>query len=74
MLGASWRTSLGGLIALCAAVGAFGVALSAQFDGNPETVANWERVIEAFGLAGAALGLLNARDDKVSTTEARKNP
>lgn len=73
-MGASWRTSLGGIIALCAAIGALGAALSHQFDGDPNTVANWDGVVVAFGLAGTAFGLWNARDDKVSTEQAKINP
>lgn len=74
ILGASWKTSLGGVIALCAASGALGVALNYQFDGSATTVANWDGVVQAFGLVGAAFGLLNARDNLVSTPQAKAQP
>lgn len=60
----SWKTTLAGIAGV---VGLIGSALAAQFDGNPETVAQWEVVIPA---ALAAFGLLFARDNNVSSEDA----
>lgn len=70
MIGTSWRTSLGGVVALCASIGLLGTALSAQFDSSSATVANWQLVLESFGFAGVALGLMNARDNRVTSEQA----
>jgi len=57
----SWKTTLAGIGTILAAVG---VALTAQFDADPATVANWGAVIGAFT---AGIGLISARDnDKTS--------
>lgn len=61
---ASWRTTLfgtGGLVAVLAATA------SALLDGNPATNPDWTLVVAA---ASTAIGLLFARDDKVSSEQA----
>lgn len=61
---ASWRTTLfgmGGLITVLAA------AASALLDGKPETNPDWPSVMAA---AAACIGLLFARDNKVTSAQA----
>ena len=60
---ASWRTTAAGIGAMLIAAGG---ALSATFDNDPSTVADWTAVIAAF-IAG--FGLIFARD-KVSSEGA----
>lgn len=61
---ASWRTTAAGIGAILVAVGG---ALSATFDNDPATVADWSAVIAA-GIAG--FGLIFARDNTVSSEAA----
>ena len=58
---ASWRTSLSGILAIVLALTA---AAQALLDGNPATNPDWTSVGAA---VMAGLGLLNARDAKVSS-------
>jgi hypothetical protein len=60
----SWRTSVAGLGAIFVSVGA---ALTAMFDNDPLTNPEWGVVIAAI-IAG--VGLLSARDNKVSSEQA----
>ncbi len=60
----SWRTTVTGILTILVAVAAAGKAF---FDGDPSTVPNWEAVIAAV-IAG--VGLISARDNKVSSEEA----
>jgi len=60
----SWKTSAAGIGAILVAVGS---ALSATFDADPATVADWGAVVAAV-IAGA--GLLFARDNNVSSEAA----
>jgi len=60
----SWKTSAAGIGAILIAVGS---AVSAQFDSDPATVADWGAVVAAI-LAG--IGLLFARDNKVTSEQA----
>lgn len=60
---ASWRTSLAGLGAILVAAGS---AMTALFDYDPTTLPDWGALAAAI-IAG--VGLLVARDDKV-TSEA----
>lgn len=53
----SWRTTLAGIAVIIAALA---TAVSAQFDGDPATVPQWETVLT---LAAAGVGLLWARDN-----------
>lgn len=60
----SWRTSffgVGGLLTVLTS------ALNALLDGNPATSPDWASVIPA---VAACLGLLFARDNKVSSEQA----
>ena len=60
----SWRTSIfgtGGLLLVVAS------ALSALFDGDPATMPDWASVA---GAAAACIGLLFARDNKVTSEAA----
>ena len=62
---ASWRTSVfgaGGLLYLV------GMALTALFDGKPETNPDWGALVAA---GSACAGLLFARDNNVSSEQAR---
>lgn len=61
---ASWKTSVfgaGGLLYLV------GTALTALFDGKPETNPDWGAL---FAIASACAGLLFARDNNVSSEQA----
>jgi hypothetical protein len=60
----SWKTTAAGIGAILVAVGS---ALSATFDADPATVADWGAVVAAV-IAGA--GLLFARDNNVSSEAA----
>lgn len=59
----NWKTTLAGLGAILISVG---VAMQAFFDGNPETVVNWEVVLASLV---AGLGLVFARDGDKSTAQ-----
>lgn len=60
----SWRTTVAGVGAMLVAIGG---ALSATFDNDPATTADWTAVIAA---CIAGFGLLFARDNKVSSEKA----
>lgn len=60
----SWKTTTAGIGTILAALGA---ALSAQFDADPLTVANWGAVITAIT---AGVGLILARDNDKSSEDA----
>ena len=59
----SWRTTVLGALAVGGAVITFGKAL---LDGDPATVPDFDAVLAAF----AGIGLLFARDNKVSSESA----
>jgi hypothetical protein len=52
----NWKTTMASIAALVAAVG---TAVSAMYDGNPDTVPQWEVVV---ALAIASFGFWFARD------------
>jgi hypothetical protein len=60
----SWRTTTAGIAAIVAALATAAVAL---FDADPLTTPDWGAVSAAF-MAG--VGLLAARDNKVSSEQA----
>lgn len=60
----SWKTTAAGIGAILVAVGS---ALTATFDADPATVADWGAVIAAI-IAGA--GLIMARDNDVTSEQA----
>lgn len=60
----SWKTTAAGIAAIVAAVA---TAIVAEFDGNPATTAEWGVVITA---VVTGIGLLFARDNKVTSEEA----
>jgi len=60
----SWRTTTAGIAAIVAALATAAVAL---FDADPLTTPDWGAVAAAF-MAG--VGLLAARDNKVSSEQA----
>jgi uncharacterized membrane protein YhiD involved in acid resistance len=60
----SWRTTTAGIGAILVAVGS---ALTAMFDNDPKTVADWGAVIAA---TIAGIGLITARDNAVSSEQA----
>lgn len=63
-MNASWRTSVAGIAAIVTAVASAVVAL---FDADPNTVPEWGAVVAA---VMAGVGLLAARDNKVSSESA----
>lgn len=60
----SWRTTVAGIGAMLVAIGG---AVSATFDNDPTTTADWAAVIAA---CIAGFGLIFARDNKVSSERA----
>jgi uncharacterized membrane protein YhiD involved in acid resistance len=60
----SWKTTAAGIGAVLVAVGS---AVTATFDADPATVADWGAVVAAV-IAG--IGLLFARDNNVSSEAA----
>ena len=60
----SWKTTAAGIGAILVAVGS---ALTAMFDADPATTADWGAVIAAV-IAG--IGLITARDNNVSSEQA----
>jgi hypothetical protein len=60
----SWKTTVAGVGAILIAVGA---ALSATFDTDPATVADWGAVVAA---TIAGIGLIFARDNNVTSEQA----
>lgn len=60
----SWKTTAAGIGAILVAVGS---ALTATFDADPATVADWGAVVAAI-IAGA--GLIMARDNNVTSEQA----
>ena len=60
----SWKTTAAGAGAILVAIGS---ALSATFDADPATVADWGAVVAAV-IAG--IGLIFARDNKVTSEQA----
>ena len=63
-MNASWRTTVAGIAAIVTAVASAVVAL---FDADPTTVPEWGAVVAA---VMAGVGLLNARDNRVSSEQA----
>lgn len=59
----SWKTTGAGIGAILVAVGS---ALTAMFDGDPATVADWGAVVAAV-IAG--IGLIAARDNDKSSQD-----
>jgi hypothetical protein len=64
----SWRTTLCGFLA---AVSAAIPAINAAIDGNPATVPDWSPIFPALM---AAIGLMLARDAKVSSEQQGIKP
>ncbi len=60
----SWRTTTAGIAAIVVAVG---TAVGALFDADPLTLPDWGAVAAA---VMAGVGLLAARDNKVSSEQA----
>lgn len=60
----SWKTTAAGIGAILVAVGS---ALTATFDADPATVADWGAVVAAI-IAG--VGLIMARDNNVTSEQA----
>lgn len=60
----SWKTTLSGVAGI---LGLLGTALAAQFDNDPNTVAQWSVVIPAIITSA---GLLFARDNNVTSEAA----
>lgn len=60
----SWKTTAAGVGAILVAAGS---AMSAMFDNDPATVADWGAVIAAV-IAG--IGLISARDNNVTSEQA----
>lgn len=68
-----WTTA-SGILLLVMALGLLSGAAQAQFDGVPETVADWNAAWDALVVALAGLGLIKARDNKVSDEQAGAKP
>jgi hypothetical protein len=62
---ASWKTTAAGIGAILTAAG---MALSAHFDADSTTVADWGAVLAAIIIG---VGLIVARDNDVSSEEAK---
>jgi hypothetical protein len=60
----SWRTTTAGIAAIVVAIG---TAVGALFDADPLTLPDWGAVAAA---VMAGLGLLAARDNKISSEQA----
>ncbi len=60
----SWKTTVAGIAAIVAAIA---LAVKAEFDGDPATVADWAAAVTAI-LAG--IGLILARDNNVTSEDA----
>jgi hypothetical protein len=60
----SWRTTTAGIAAIVVAIG---TAVGALFDADPLTLPDWGAVAAA---VMAGIGLLAARDNKVSSEQA----
>lgn len=63
-MNASWRTTVAGIAAIVTAVAS---AIAALLDADPTTVPEWGAVAAA---VMAGVGLLNARDNRVSSEQA----
>jgi hypothetical protein len=59
----SWKTTLSGI---AGAIGLIATALAAQFDNDPNTVAQWSIVVPTLI---TSLGLLFARDANVTSEQ-----
>ena len=66
----SWRTTILGIAALVSAVGLLASTLTAQLDGDPATVPNWDAAWTVIAAALSGLGLIFARDNKTSDEQA----
>lgn len=64
------RTSWVGVAILVGIFGQFLTCVGNQFDGKPETVADWNALIGRWQEAGLALGLIFARDNKTTSEKA----
>lgn len=60
----SWKTTAAGIGTMAAAIG---VAVTAMFDNDPTTIADWGSVVAAI-IAG--IGLILARDNNVTSEQA----
>ena len=60
----SWKTTVAGIAAI---VVALGTAVGALFDADPLTTPDWGAVVAA---CMAGIGLIAARDNKVSSEQA----
>lgn len=65
--GASWRTTTAGI---AAAVAAIASAIAAGIDGDPSTHVDVSKLLETLSVIGAALGLIAARDNVVTSEQA----
>ena len=67
-MGTSWRTTATGVLAILAAIA---TVLKAELDGDPATIADWGTAVAA---VFAGIGLLVARDNKVTSEQAGAAP
>jgi len=70
----NWKTSLGGLAAILAAVKLLMGYLSPAWDDDPETMVNWNMVLESLGVLAAGLAALWARDNDKSSADNAITP
>lgn len=67
----SWRTSMLGIAAILTSLGQLGMTLKAQFDGDATTIPDWDATLVALSAAFAGAGLMNARDNKVTSAQVK---
>ena len=65
----SWRTTLSGVMSIV--ISLWGCVASPLLDENPATKPQWE---VAFAAVTAGIGLISARDNKVSSEQAGVKP
>lgn len=63
----SWRTTTAGIAGIVASIA---LAVKAFLDGDPETTVNVGELITAIMGTLGSIGLINARDNKVSSEDA----
>lgn len=66
IFGVSYRTTMIGVGTIIMAIG---TAVTAQFDNDPTTIPQWGAL---FAMIAAGLGLMTARDNKVTSEEVKE--
>lgn len=68
-----WTSTSGWLLVLVA-LGLLAGAARAQFDGDPNTIADWDAAFTLLVAALSGVGLIKARENKVSDEQAGAKP